>query len=723
MYQKIYVPVDNSGHSNRAIDQALALGGSYGSKLVGCHVYAARMHDYRFKQMEYTLPEEYLVETELARQRKIHDSLITMGLELISDCYLERIDALAKEAGIECERRMMDGKHSAEILKDLEAADDVDLVVLGAVGIGRTKDSQLGSVAARVARETTKDTWVVKHVPSANGKEPEPERDTVMVGVDGSPESFGALMLGVELARRFGKRLEVVAVYDPYLHYAAFRGIAEVLTERAAKVFRFEEQNQLHEEIIDTGLAEIYQSHLNVAESMAREAGAEVTKTLLDGKAFQKVLDHARKVEPWVLVIGRVGVHAGDGEERLGSNAETLLRLAPCDVLLTNRRVVPELDLKASESIHWTPEAEERMGRVPEQVKGIARTAILRLAIEKGHSVVSSDLVTEAMERFMPKGTAKATERLAEALAFEKARREEVSLCKGCGIAARVPDPVRCTVCGGTDFEVVAPEVIDEIAAAEGGTTEERTYDGRKLAWTQDARKALRAIPDRYQRRRAKARIEKAAHGQRLETITFEHAQRFIEEETGVLYQAADLVGIEAEDSADAGEDGAAAEGGNGNGAHDEAGDGDLNLIARDAANNPLLSRFDWTDDAVARVLRVPAGFMRDRTQTRIEELAAERRAEIIDLRLVEDGIEHGRRMMAEMLGQMEAGKKEGNGAAAGEADGGSQAAQGEACPVEHEADAPASRPEASDDHPRLALNEVSVMSEMERKRRGLRSS
>jgi nucleotide-binding universal stress UspA family protein len=146
---------------------------------------------------------------------------------------------------------MMDGKHSAEILKDLETSDDVDLVVLGAVGIGRTKDSQVGAVCARVARETTKDTWVVKHLP----QDGDAERDTVMVGVDGSPESFGALMLGVDLARRFGKRLEVVSVYDPYLHYAAFRGIAEVLTERAAKVFRFEEQNQLHEEIIDTGLA------------------------------------------------------------------------------------------------------------------------------------------------------------------------------------------------------------------------------------------------------------------------------------------------------------------------------------------------------------------------------------------------------------------------------------------------------------------------------------
>ena len=62
---------------------------SFDAKLVGCHVYAAKLHDYRFKQMEYTLPEEYIDEVELERQRKIHDSLITMGLKLISDSYLD----------------------------------------------------------------------------------------------------------------------------------------------------------------------------------------------------------------------------------------------------------------------------------------------------------------------------------------------------------------------------------------------------------------------------------------------------------------------------------------------------------------------------------------------------------------------------------------------------------------------------------------------------------
>ena len=115
MYKKIYVPVDNSAHSNLAIDAAVRLGKAFKSELVGSHIYAARMHDYRFKQMEYSLPEEYLEENELERQRKIHDSLITMGLELISDSYLENMKKTCDEAELPFEARMIDGQHHVEI--------------------------------------------------------------------------------------------------------------------------------------------------------------------------------------------------------------------------------------------------------------------------------------------------------------------------------------------------------------------------------------------------------------------------------------------------------------------------------------------------------------------------------------------------------------------------------------------------------------------------------
>ena len=73
-------------------------------------------------------------------------------------------------------------------------------------------------------------------------------------------------------------------------------------------------------------------------------------------------------------------------------------------------------------------------------------------------------------------------------------------------------------------------------------------------------------------------------------------------------------------------------------------------LIGRDDKKNPLISTFEWTADATQRIMRVPAGFMRNKTQERIEELARERAATTIDLALVEDGIEIGKKMMAEMI-------------------------------------------------------------------------
>ena len=50
-------------------------------------------------------------------------------------------------------------------------------------------------------------------------------------------------------------------------------------------------------------------------------------------------------------------------------------------------------------------------------------------------------------------------------------------------------------------------------------------------------------------------------------------------------------------------------------------------LSSRDEKKNPLISTFNWTEEATQRILRVPAGFMRNKTQERIEELARERAA------------------------------------------------------------------------------------------------
>ena len=718
MYKTIYVPLDNSDYSNQAIASAVELGRKFDSRMVGCHVYAASMHDYRFKQMEYTLPEEYLEETELDRQRKIHDSLITMGLELISESYLEPMKAVCDEADLEFEPKMMDGKHHVEIVRDIRES-GYDLTVLGVMGIGRVRDTQIGSVCERVARSADKDVLVIKRLPArsngtgtngngtaTNGNPAEADgRDTILVGVDGSPQSFGALMTAIDLAKTFGKKVEAISVYDPYLHYSVFKGVVSVLTERAAKIFRFEEQNQLHEEIIDTGLAQIYQSHLDVAETMATEVGVELTKTLLDGKAFQKVLDHARKIDPWMLVIGRVGVHSDENEIGLGSNAENLLRSCPCDLLLTTRLEYPELDVKAEESIRWTPEAEERFKRVPEQVRGIARTALYRLAVEQGHSVISSDVLDEAMDRYMPKYTARETEALAEKFALQIARSRPTFICRKCGVTSAEPDPVRCSVCGSESFEQITEEMLDRIAEMEGGLEVETTYDGRKLKWTADARLALKTIEDAYRRRRAKARIEKKARMSKLPTVTFEFARALIEDETG------EPVTIEAREQAAATND---------NGATEAASD-ERKLIARDGDRVPLLSSYEWSADATSRILRVPAGFMRDRTQERVELVAREKHISRIGIKTVEEGIELGRELMEQMIAAYEIGKGEGTQATeVAEADTKAATAAGR-CPFSALAEAGASEAQveaAKDAKAGTYLNEVGLMSALDEKRK-----
>ena len=208
-------------------------------------------------------------------------------------------------------------------------------------------------------------------------------------------------------------------------------------------------------------------------------------------------------------MLGRIGVHSPKDETALGSNVENILRAAPCDVLLSTRLEVPRLDVRAEETVRWTPEAEARMTR-PSRSRASPAPGPSPGARE-GHSVVTSAVIDEAMDRFMPKSASAATKALAEAVALERAKSGPVSMCRACGVTATQSGAVKCTVCGATDFEVISREMIEKIAAVEGGLEEETTYDGRKLRWSEDARKGLWTMKNAYQRRRVKARVEKSA--------------------------------------------------------------------------------------------------------------------------------------------------------------------------------------------------------------------
>ena len=625
MFKKIHVPVDNSDYSDASVNLAVAFAKKFASQLVGSHVYAAKMHDVRFKQMEYTLPEEYQDEVELEKQRRIHDTLITMGLQLISDSYLDVMQKICLKENIPFEAKMPEGKHFIKLVEDIQSS-GYDLVIMGALGMGAVKDSLLGGVCERVIRRIQTDVLVVRNI-----RPIEEQGGHILVGIDGSPESFAGLKTAIQIGKAFNRHVEAVGVYDPYLHYVVFNSVVNVLTERASKTFRFKEQEQLHEEVIDTGLAKIYQSHLEVARTIAKEDhNYDLKITLLDGKAFEKILQYTRKTEPWLLVLGRIGVHS-ESDMDIGSNTENLLRLAPCNVLLSSQRYVPKVDVKAEETVVWTQEALDRMEKAPPLIKGIARTAVHRFALERGHSVITESVIEGAMETFMPGRSAERMTRVAKEVAAQtvlEANAVKTYICEDCGYAAREQQPVKCPVCGvGSDrFQMVDKNALQKIAAQEGGVSEERTFDGVRLQWSDQAKKALRNVPRGYMRRNVKARIEKSARTQKIDTITNEFAMRIVNESiddaSAIREDAPELRAVsQARGAADA--------------AHGEA----------------FESSLEWTTDARERLNLVPAGFMRNITQSRVEQRAQEADLETINLEFAAQVIEDGRSLANEVLG------------------------------------------------------------------------
>lgn len=396
MYKEVYVPVDNSDYSNQACVIGVDVARQFGGRVAGCHAYAAKMHDVRFRQMESGLPEEFRDEDEMKRQRKIHDQLITKGLEIITDSYIDVLEPLCEKYDVELVRRSLEGKNFKVIVEDVNE-NDFDLVVIGAMGMAAVKDTVLGTVTERVVRRLTKaDTLIVKDLDRS-------PFEHIVVAVDGSAKSLGGLKRAIELAREFGGTVEAISVFDPYFHYAMFHSIAGVLSSKAQKVFRFKEQEKLHEEIIDSGLAKIYTAHLEIAKKIAADEGVDLKTTLLAGKPFEQTLKYVNEVNPTLVVMGRIGYHSDD-EMDIGGNTENMMRYLPTNVLVGNYEYqAPDL-YTAEEHMTWTKEALERMDRIPGFVVGMATGAILRYAIEKGYTVITAGVIDEVIKSILPPG-------------------------------------------------------------------------------------------------------------------------------------------------------------------------------------------------------------------------------------------------------------------------------------------------------------------------------
>ncbi len=532
MYREVFVPVDNSQHSDWAVERAIELCHRSGGRITGNHVYAARLHDVRFRQLETGLPAQFQSADEIKRQRKIHDKLIEKGLQLIADSFLDQLATRCERADVPLTRQLLEGINYEEIVRevnrgagrlpgligfdpnraasydggertrgDVRLGDDgrivaededaaaklvgssgrqYDLVAIGAHGLGRQPYSQLGGVVARSLRGIEKDMLVVRRdSPLSGGR--------FMVCVDGSSYGYRGMRVALELAQAFGGSLYVCSAFDVEYHHVVFHNIKDVLSVQASKVFKFEEQEELHNNIIDKGLLKLCQANIKRAQVMAQEfPDVPLTTQILVGKPFQVIMQWAAEIEPTLLILARHGAHRIDGTD-LGSQAENLVRLAPCDVLLAGTggvrpEDIPWIEEDGVASIPWAPEAEVRILRVPPFAQGIARKAVEEFVLEQGGDIVTSPRLDEAIRKLLPThmqlimGIGSAEEiALAEVKAEEQMRRTKVVGSDGDPQPAEPTVEVKCPVTGRVSMRArVATDPI---------------------VWTHEAWARLRAVP------------------------------------------------------------------------------------------------------------------------------------------------------------------------------------------------------------------------------------
>jgi hypothetical protein len=210
-------------------------------------------------------------------------------------------------------------------------------------------------------------------------------------------------------------------------------------------------------------------------------------------------------------------------------------------------------------------------------------------------------------------------------------------VCDGCGYIGKGDTPVKCPVCGaeGNRFKAVDKSIFEAAAKAEGEVETDLAYDDVPMQWTKDAKEAIRAVPAGFQRRRAKAKIEKSARKLGMTTITLEYAAPMIKEAASEDYQPIFAnkgagTSVEAQTKlAEVQENGRQEDGSN---AHAES------------------ASYSWTVEAQARLDRAPEGFMRDCTKALIIKHADKLGTTHITLEVANEGIEQAKGYMEEAM-------------------------------------------------------------------------
>jgi nucleotide-binding universal stress UspA family protein len=331
--KKIILCFDNSNSSLIASEISLVLARSFGSEVVSIHGYNAFMHEGAFRIMEPTLPQQYQKEEILQKQRDVHTKLINVGMEKISLSYLKPIEDTFRRADVNFSPIVKEGKNF-KVINEILAEEGGDLVIMGSSGFSANGNNGfVGSVCLRVLRDNDRNFLVVKKPISF-------KNPRFVIGLDGSSSAIAALRMAKLFADKYNAEIHLVYVFDSALHKEVFGRLKESLINREGFSFNSKEQEKIHDEFIDKGLARVGNMILNRAEKEVFAKGGRggitnggITKKILEGHIYKRICDYASEVNADLIFVGRTGRHFVEGMD-IGSVTENVVRFSPCSVFV-----------------------------------------------------------------------------------------------------------------------------------------------------------------------------------------------------------------------------------------------------------------------------------------------------------------------------------------------------------------------------------------------------
>lgn len=223
--------------------------------------------------------------------------------------------AMLAPRGFEIETDVVIGSPRDEISR-MAREWNADLVVVGARGLGRIKRFLLGSVSLAVARHVSCPVLVVKGRARKLG--------SVIVGMDGSEDSFQALrfLLSLPLARQ--TKLRLLSVIEPIRYPTSAPGAVRGHLIRMLREIENERRGEL-EKVLEKAAAEL-------GGSITR-----VTRSTPTGNPADVIVAAAAAHDADLVVVGARGL-GGVTRLLLGSVSEKVLGYARCPVLIVKER-------------------------------------------------------------------------------------------------------------------------------------------------------------------------------------------------------------------------------------------------------------------------------------------------------------------------------------------------------------------------------------------------